>query len=234
MLGILPRLKRRIKQGVQRFSAVPAGPVAFQGALAREWPELREQYAVSYQTLVSSVVASWEVAAAELNAAARPNFGTKAAEMVTRLSDALVPTLEPLQAAERATKEIWKEATAAGQASGQFSDALKPVASQTRALGAAVEAAWPKTVEYLAPVLEQLKVDGAEVDRLKGVGKTLRDALDARAQSFGEQLSAAGQAENAEGAFLDAVETFRHATAQDLEVALDQVRSVLVGAARAG
>jgi hypothetical protein len=195
--------------------------------------ELREQYALAFQTLASSTVSSWEVAAAELNRAAKGPHGAEAAgKLVERFSDALVPVLTPLQATERATQAIWKDSTRAASASGRIEDAVAPLVGQVRALGAEVASAWPKTTEYLEPLLVEIRIQTAGRERLAAVGPALQAALDSRGAEFCVVLGRLSQAKDLEGAFLDAVETYRHAAAQDLEVALDGVRSVLVEAAR--
>lgn len=219
-------LRRRLKQALGRTPQAPAAEPAFDAAAEEVWAELQEQYALGYQTIAASVVASWEVAAAELNRAARPRFGDEAGEIVTRFSDALVPTLTPVQTAERATKGLWKEAATAGRASGRIADALTVVVAQPAGLGAAIEAEWPKTVAHLGPVLDRMAVGTEGRARLDGVGPTIRAALDGRARELARLLAAPRALE---APFLDAVEVWRHGASQDVEVALDQVRSVLVG-----
>jgi hypothetical protein len=230
-MSIVGRLKSRIKRTLGR-EAPARPPRPFDGRLAPIWADLAEHYALAYQTIGAAIVSSWEVIAAELHLATRAKHGSLANEWVTRFSDGLVPTLAAVQAAERAATATWKAGTRAAQASGVLADAIRPLRSQADALGAEVETGWPKTVEHLEPILAGLAVDESGRSRLLGVGAALRSRLDARAQAFGATLEGVATAPSVEAAFLDALETWRHAAAQDVEVALDQVRAVLVAAAK--
>ena len=214
----------------------PAKPMVarrYDRQTAEIWSELREQYSLGFQTMASATVASWEVVAAEIHAATRPRLGSQAGEIVARFSDALVPTLAPLQAAERATTALWKDGSRTAAATTRIEDAVAPLVKQVQGVGAEIEAGWPKTTEYLAPILDTLAVGRAGRARLEAVGGHMRAGLDSRATEFVRTLGDLPRAVDFEAAFLDAVETWRHASAQDLEVALDQVRAVLVEAARA-
>lgn len=231
-MGLLSRVKNRVKRALAEPQA-PAREVAWSHALSELWSELREQYAVAWQTMASATVASWEVVAAELHRAAHAKFGAeRATRMVERFSDSLVPTLSPIQATERGTSAVWKDGMRKAGASGRFEDALAGLRDQAGKLGGELAAAWPKTVDYLGPVLDDLGVDDAGRARLGRVGQALQASLDGRAAAFVADLDRLPRAADIEKAFLDAVETFRHAAAQDIEVALDNVRAVLIEAAR--
>lgn len=225
-MGLLGRLKGRVQRALASPTP-PREPAPFDARRAELWKELKDQYSLGFQTMASAVVASWEVTASELNRASRGAHADHAAEWVKRFSDALVPTLDPIQAAERASAKVWQQSTRAAAASGRLAQAMPAIGSHARELGAAVEAGWPKTVGWMEPVLEGLAVTAAGRSRLGSVGAAMRHALDSRAADFARALETVPLAEDVEGAFLDAVERWRHGTAQDLEVALDQVRAVL-------
>lgn len=227
-MGLRSRLKNRLS-GL--FSRPPAkgSAVVFDRATAEIWQDLREQYAHGWQSLAAAVVASWEVAAAELNAALR-HTNPRAPEFVTRFSDGLVPTLTPFQAAERGAERSWNDGTRQAIASGQLTDALPPLIDATRRIGSEVETAWPATVAFLEPVLVAVNLSSERRQQLIGVGADLRDRLDKRAYAFAEALKPLATAPDVEGVFLDALGDWRQGAAQDLEVGLDRVRALLVGA----
>lgn len=226
-MGLLSRVKGRMKRALGG-APPPEKPAApFDAATAEMWKELREQYALGYQTMGAAVVASWEVTAAEIHAAGRRRSAERAPEWVTRFSDALVPTLSPIQAADRACDKVWKQSTRAATASGKLADAMPALSAHARDLGAAVQAGWPGTADWIEPVVVGLGVEEAGRARLAAVGAALRAAIDGRAADLTRALEAVPLADDVESAFLDAIEAWRHGTAQDLEVALDQVRAVL-------
>ena len=189
---------------------------------AERWAELREPYALGFQTLASSIVASWEVAAAELHAAGfRP-------EQVTRFSDALVPTLQPMQDAERATKALWTQGVADATAVERFEPLTAPLFVQVRGLGRAVEEGYGKTVAWLAPLLDERKASVEARERLAPVGPIIRTSLDGHAAVLCSDLGDLAHARDLEATVLDAVETYRHGASRDLEIALDDVRAALL------
>jgi hypothetical protein len=131
------------------------------------WDDARESWAQAWRELGAASVASWEVAAADVNRALRDHPDKKA--LVARFSDALVPAHDALRGGERDPNTVREPL---------------PV---LRAVGPAFEVAWPKTVAHLAPVLDAHGADEAARTRLLAVGAELREALDLRAAAFAQE-----------------------------------------------
>lgn len=229
-MSLRGRLKARLRGIVAQTPAAPRAERAFDPRTAAIWAEQAESYAHAWQAIGASVTASWEVAAAELNRGLRGDPDRTA--LVERFSDALVPTIEPLREADHAAHRVFSTAIAGATAAGRLDAAFPPLVAPTRAIGAAVDAGWGRTVDWLAPVIAARAVDPAGVDRLVGIGARLRMGFDARGAAFERALATVARADDVERAFTDALEGWQHGTARDVEIALDEARAILVDTGR--
>jgi hypothetical protein len=203
--------------------------VAWTPVIAEEWIALRDQYKNAYRTMSSATVASWEVASTDLHRLLKASRGKDvAAHWTERFSDALVPALGAIQDVERAGNALWKKTTEAAESTGTMDTALAHLAAQSRTVGGAFAAAWPKTTEYLEPLYEALGAQDQDRAEMLAVGAKAGAGLDRAAEGFATSLAGVAVSPEFVRAFLDAVEVYRHAAEREIELSLEEVRGVMV------
>lgn len=229
----LSRARHRI---ARKVGAEPEsrGPVPYDAEVAELWTGLRDEYKNAYRTMASAAIASWEVASTDLHRLLRERRGQEVASRWTeRFSDSIVPALGSIQDIERAGNTLWKQTVEAAEQSGTIDSALALLAAQARTLGSDFAEAWPKTVDYLDPVFEDLQTDPAVKQELYAVGPQVQEALDASAEELATALAGVAVATDVQQSFLDAIESYRHAGARHFELLLDEVRQIMTRVAQA-
>lgn len=228
------RVRRRLQRALP--GAAPSAPVQrrWDAAAVADFEALKDEYRLVFQTMASATVASWEVSASELHRRLKPRLGVEeAATQIERFSDALVPSLSVLQTTERGVSELWPKVEAAGAEHDSVAQALALLAAHSRGLGRAFEEDWPKTVEYLGPVLDVIAVSDAGRQELLEIGAAVRRGLDSSSEAFGQSLAGVAVADRIAQAFLEATDGYRHGAAREVEMALHKVEQVIVRAADA-
>lgn len=216
-----------------RFSGAEAPAPLGQGwspAVAEVWPELSELIDGQLRRPGAAAVSTWEVGVAEL---ARRTIGeADEAALLTRYSDALVPTLEALQAPHKALPDALTEGRKAGETAGTLAAATRPLVLLPRGLDAALAAGWDKTVAYLEPVLAGARDPAAARAALAAAGPGLRrGAVDAEA-ALRDRLSRLPYAVHPEPGFVEPFEAWAEVLDRAIEVELYTAVKGMVAALR--
>ena len=186
----------------------------------------------TFQFIAAAVVGAWEVSLAELAREARLSLPpAEAAKFVERCSDALVPTLTPVQGAGKRLEK----AMAAGLTSqtGRLLDVVAPAVATLLGLGAEVEAGWRATADYVAPLFPSTPEAQTALHRLREEGAhNLARAFDAPASQLKAQYGALAEASDLSRALGDPLEVYRVSVTLALELTLSAQREALLVAIR--
>lgn len=186
----------------------------------------------AFQFISAAVVGAWEVGLAELAREARQLRPPEdAARFVERCSDALVPTLTPVQGAGKRLER----AMAAGLTSqtGRLLDAVAPAVAMLLGLGAEVSAGWRATADYVAPLFPAMSEGQAALARLREEGAhNLARAFDEPAARLKAEYGALAEAPDLSRALGDPLETYRVSVTLALELTLSAQREALLVALR--
>ena len=119
------RLARRLRQDSTSKSSVGSGFSAAQdGAMAA----LDQSAEGAFAVLGAAVVSSWEVGLTDLARALRGRIEeSEQADLVERMSDALVPTESPFSGAGKRYRHAVKMGTKKALETGQLQDAIAPL-----------------------------------------------------------------------------------------------------------
>ena len=184
--------------------------------------------------LGAAVVSSWEVALTDLSRALRGRISdAKQAELIERMSDALVPTESPFSGAGKRFSHAVKMATKAALESGRLEDATHPLGEAVGVLGSAVAQGWPKTVGHMEPLIEALGQPDQTRASLLELGPRMQSALDDAWRGYVVELETLGQCPDLEQGLIDALESWKDEAIRAMEVLLYESRTVLVDAAEA-
>ena len=186
----------------------------------------------TFQFISAAVVGAWEVGLAELAREARSvKPPAEAAAFVERCSDALVPTLTPVQGAGKRLEK----AMASGLTSqtGRLLDVVAPAVATLLGLGAEVEAGWRATADYIAPLFPNTPEAQAALRRLREEGAhNLARAFDEPAAQLKARYGALAEANDLSRALGDPLEAYRVSVTLALELTLSAQREALLVAIR--
>lgn len=185
-----------------------------------------------FSSLGAAAISSWEVLLADLGRALGELPAEERASLLQRVSDAIVPTLSPLQHGERPFRAALKEGVKAALRSGQLADATEPLAVHLEGLGDPLAAGWAKTTAYLQPVFDALPEPDALRGSLAFTGGELRGLMDREAAAFRDRMNALPEAPALEPALLDAMDAWKRGVVRGLEIAFYGARTRLVEASR--
>ena len=187
----------------------------------------------SMQVFAASMVSSWEVLLTDLGRALVGKLSEEErGRLVERVSDALVPTLTPIQGVGRKFPHALKTGVKAGLAEQRLDAAVGPLCAVLDALPGEVSSGWLKTTDYLAPLLEVLGQDGLEAEFRAG-GAVLGGELTKAAAGFRRDMDALPQQPDLQKALDTAVDAWRDAAVRALETEVYARRELLVQAAGA-
>lgn len=229
-IGRLRNLARRVKGRLGGHPAVvgegfgPERDVAF--------AVLEEEGDGAFQRVGASLVGAWEVGITDLARALEPRLATAAKNKLTeRLSDALVPTQQPLQDAKHSFSAAVKKGTQAALKSGRLADATAPTVVMMDGLGAPIAQGWAKTTEYLAPLWTALP-DGAQVQAAwSALGPRLQALLDEQAATYRAAMAALPRQPELEPAIRLAMDEWYTKVSVGIEMIVYDGRTLLVQAA---
>ena len=230
----LKRLARKARE-LRRdpASAAIVGPnfsAAQDGAMAA----LDRSAEGAFAILGAAVVSSWEVALTDLSRALRGRVDeSQQAELIERMSDALVPTESPFSGAGKRYSHAVKTGTKTALESGRLSDAVAPLGDAVGVLGSAFAQGWPKTAGHMEPIFEALGGDPSTKEAFLALGPRLQSELDDAWRNYVRTLDEIGQASHLETALVDGLEAWKDEAVRAVEVVLYQSRDVLVKAAEA-
>ncbi|MCK6517274.1 hypothetical protein L6R46_19710 [Myxococcota bacterium] len=186
----------------------------------------------TFQFIAAAVVGAWEVGLAELAREARQTRPpAEAAAFVERCSDALVPTLTPVQGAGKRLEK----AMLAGLTSqtGRLLDVVAPAVATLLSLGAELEVGWHATADYVAPLFPKTPEGQAALRRLREEGAhNLARAFDEPAAQLKAQYGALAEATDLSRALGDPLEAYRMSVTLALELTLSAQREALLVALR--
>lgn len=228
MPGPLRSLARHL---LDRVSAPREAGDRYTGNAERALAHLHDNAESAFNAVGAAAVSSWEVLLADLGRALQQLPAERRAALVTRVSDALVPTVAPLQHGERPFRAALQEGVRAAQRSGQLADAVEPLIVYLESLGEPVANGWAKTTAFLSPLYEAL----AEPDALRGAlaftGGELRGVFDNEAALFRSRMEALPRATNLDSALIEAMSAWQQGVVRGIEVAIYGARTRLVGPA---
>jgi hypothetical protein len=206
---------------------------AWSPTMDEEWEELVEQVDGFTKRVGSSVVGSWEVAAAEL---ARVLIGRPDEKvLIERFSDGLVPALTPFQDLHKNANTAMSDGKRAGNADRTLAAATRPLVMLVHGLDANAVSGWRKTVSYLEPVYEaapnpaavataRAAMAGAEAAIVKGC----RDSE----VILREQLSQLPRAESLWDGVCEPFDAWQLALTRELEIGLHVATRGMIAALR--
>lgn len=223
--GLARRVKNRVNSGPRVGEQFSAGQDT---AFAR----LDDNADSSFQLIGASVVSTWEVLLTDLARAMQGGIPpAEARKILDRISDALVPTQEPLQSAGKIYRKALKHGVQSALHSGQLADATTPIATSIQPLPEKLGVGWLKTVDYLQPVLERLAPDGSlQADFTDGQANLVL-ALQQHGAAYASAMAAMPDATDLDDALGAALDAWRLAVARDLEIFLYARRTAMVNAA---
>lgn len=229
-LDRLRGLARRVKQRVVGGRGVGDG---FGPAQDTAFARLDDNADASFQLVGASIVGTWEVTLTDLSRALQsgPLAGAEAAKLLERVSDALVPTQEPLQGAGRAYRRALKAGVQQALQSGRLADATAPLSEALEPLPAGLARGWQQTVVYLEPVLLALDPSGALSATMATRGDALRAVVAEQNAAYRGAMDALPQAAALDGALNGALDAWRGGVSRGLELFLYDQRTAMVQAA---
>lgn len=227
--GIQNRVQSRISSATGKSGATKIG-LEFTPALEKEWEDIPEQIDAYTKKVGSSIVGSWEVAAAEVGRTVigLPNDQS----LIDRFSDALVPTLSPFQDLHKKAPTVSKAALKAARASGDVRSLAPEIQKLTAGLGPEARAGWAKTVEYLEPLLGLSQEAGLK-DRMLEAGPKLEQLASEADRVLAERLAQVQDAPSLFKGVCDAVEAWQLQLCRDLELVLDVPTQTMIKALKA-
>ncbi|GDX81152.1 hypothetical protein LBMAG42_29630 [Deltaproteobacteria bacterium] len=211
--GLLSRVRAR-------FAGAPPAAVvvgsSWSPAVADAWPELSDQIDAHLKRPGTAAVSTWEVCAAEL---ARRLVGEEGeAALVSRFSDALVPTLDALSALHKALPGALAAGRKAGETAGTLAAATRPLVGLPLGLDGELEAAWGKTVAWLEPLLAGAPSPDAARNALLAVGPKLAGGAREAEFALREALSVLPQAASPAAGLIDPFERWADVLGRAIEV----------------
>jgi len=228
MPGPLRNLARHL---LDRVSGPHEAGARYTGSAERALARLHDGAESAFNAVGAAAVSSWEVLLADLARALSQLPAEQRAALITRVSDALVPTVAPLQHGERPFRAALQQGVQAAARSGQLADAVEPLIEHLESLGEPVANGWAKTTAFLAPLYDAL----AEPDALRGAlaftGGELRGVFDNEAALFRARMEALPRATSLDAALLDALAAWQQGVVRGIEVAIYGARTRLVGPA---
>lgn len=228
MLGPLRHLARRVRD---RLDGAPLGD-RFPANGAAAFAVLDGNAEGVFSSVGAAVVSSWEVLLADVGRAlGRTMTDTERAAAVTRMSDALVPTLSPLQHLDRPFRAAASAGVNTALRTGVLAHATDPLVASLDGLAEPVAAGWAKTVSYLGPLCEQLPEPPALRGALAFTGGELRALFEGQARTFAGAMTALSTAPALEPPLLAAMEAWKQGVVRGVEVAIYGARTRLVEAA---
>lgn len=223
-------LARRVKRRVVGSSAVGD---RFGPAQDRAFARLDDNADASFQIIGASVVGTWEVLLTDLAKAMRGAVpDEQARKLVERVSDALVPTQEPMQNASRVYRKALKQGVQQALSTGRLSDATAPICASIEPLPAKLGQGWSKTAEYLEPVLAALSPDGTLRADFAARGAELEASIEAHNAAYTAQMQAMPEATDLDAALAAAMDAWRVDVARTMELFLYARRTAMVDAAQ--
>ena len=232
---LLAKVKSELKQKVFGPDLVrKVDATQYDDSVATMWAELEDEFRGGIQGLNSSLISSWEVALAEIHTTVKGARGQETAtKIVERFSDALVPTLTAFQTADLGSRSVWQESCDLAKKSGKLEEAIEQVCQIIPPIGPTFAEGWPKTIDYLAPVFEELDVSAGDQAKLLEIGTRVGPALSEKGEIYQDDLARLVGCPDLMNSFLDAVDAYKNGGGRVIEVELDLVRSILVAAAQA-
>ena len=203
---------------------------AWSNAVADAWPELADQIDGHLKRPGTAAVSTWEVCAAEL---ARRLIGEEGeADLLTRFSDALVPTLDALSTLHKALPGALAEGRAAGERQGTLVAATRPLVLLPHGLDSELEVAWKKTVTWLDPLLATAPVPGVGLALILAVGPRLAEGAREAEAALREDLSRLPMAESAEEGLIDPFERWADVLSRAIEVEIYSAVKAMIATLR--
>jgi hypothetical protein len=186
----------------------------------------------TFQFISAAVVGAWEVGLAELAREARlVKPPVEAARFVERCSDALVPTLTPVQGAGKRLERSM--ASGLTSQTGRVLDAVAPAVATLLGLGAEVAAGWRATADYVAPLFPDTAEGQAALRRFREEGgHNLARAFDEPAAQLKARYGALAEAADLSRALGEPLEAYRTSVTLALELTLSAQREALLVALR--
>lgn len=194
-----------------------------------EWNELEEQVDGYLKKIGSSIVGSWEVAAAEL---ARKLAGSSEEKtIIERFSDALVPALQPFQDLHKAVPSAIFEGRREGTAAGTLAAATRPLVVMLVGLDTRAEHGWLKTCEYIGPIYE---LGDAEAGRtaMVSAGPKIAAACRASEALLRDKLSKLPQAPRLWDGICEPYDAYQLALTRELEMEIHRATRGMIAALR--
>lgn len=229
-IGRLRNIAHRVKGRLGGTAAAVGDGFGPQRGLALA--VLEEEGDSAFARAGASLVGAWEVGITDLARALEPRMQTSAKNKLTeRVSDALVPTQQPLQDAKQAFSSAVKKGTQAGLKSGRLADAVAPSVAIMGGLGDAIGAGWVKSSDYLGPLWEALPGDDNK-ERYLALGPRLQTLLDEQAAVFASSMAALPQRSELEPAIREAMDEWYGKVSLGIEIIVYDGRTIMVEAAR--
>lgn len=228
-LGRLRGIAQRVK-GRLAGAALPVGD-GFGPERDLAFAVLEEEGDSAFQRVGASLVGAWEVGITDLARALEPRLQTAVKSRLTeRLSDALVPTQQPLQDAKHTFSTAVKQGTQAGLRSGRMADATAPAVAVMAGLGDALATGWGKSTDYLGPLWDALPGDDLQ-ERYAGLGERLRSLFDDQAERYARAMSALPEQTDLDAAVRDAMDQWYGKVSVGIEIIVYDGRTIMVDAA---
>ena len=222
------RIRNRLRS-LRRPTGIGSG---FDAARKAEWDELAEQVDAELQKAGSSVVAAWEVGAAELGRAVVGMEDDR--QIIERFSDALVPTLQPFQDLHKGCATAMAVGARAGLASGRLDRATPPVFALVSGLGTRATDGWSRTSAHLSPVFARCARPEEARTRFTSADVALRHACDEGEAVLRARLGALPEAATLWDGLCGAVEDWQLVVTRGLEIAIDAEVKALAAGVKAG
>jgi hypothetical protein len=199
----------------------------FDASQHEEWNELEEQVDGYLKKLGSSIVGSWEVAAAELarKLVGRPDERV----LIDRFSDGLVPALAPFQDLHKGISSAMAEGRKAGTAQSSLSAATRPLIVLVAGLDARAQAGWEKTTEYLVPIYGIGNTEAAR-EAMTTAGPRIAAACASADALLRDQLSRLPQAPSLWVGICEPFDAYQLALTRDLEMEIHAATRGMIGA----
>lgn len=225
---------RSIAHKVRGRLGAGEGPVAdgrFGAHNDKAFAVLAEEADGAFQRVGASLVGAWEVGITDLARALEPRLpSAEKGRLTERLSDALVPTQQPLQDGKKRFASAVQKGAREGLQSGQLADAVRAPVQSLQGLGAELAQGWQKTTTYLGPLFEALP-DPELPQRFAAVGPTLQALLDEEARRFAEAVTQLQTRGDLEAGLRAAMEDWYQKVSVGLEIRVYEGRNLLVKAA---
>lgn len=223
--GLARRVRDRGKE--------PGVGTGFGPAQDRAFAQAHDDAEGSFQVFAAAMVSSWEVLLTDLGRALVGRVSEEErGRLVERVSDALVPTLTPVQGVGRRFSHALKTGVREALQQERLDAAVGPLAAVLDGLPAELERGWAKTSEYLGPLFERLGDAELEAAFAAG-GPALAALLREAARGFAADVAALPQQPELGPALTAAVDRWRDAAVRAVETEVYTRRELLVQAARA-